>query len=328
MAGPARKPDARGIRAFIDDLASQEWLAGSRRSWWPRFLFHHTDIRNAARILQDNQLLCRRALGTRGGPHVDSGSVDVLQNTPDWVADWVRLYFRPRTPTQYRSEGVRPADQIRLQAHCPVPVFFLFDSAEVLTLAAASFSDGNLAADASTGTDVEFLRALDFRKIYHTGWHDHDREITFSRNAEVIVKSNLGLGGLRRMVTRTDAERETLLSLLTATAQKTWLGKIVVDTGLQLFERSWTFIEQVELDSDLATIRFSPDTQGPGPFVLHIDVTDLGDGSSYVYDDPEFSSRPPIFQLSIPNELTSYRLTVTLDSHLVYQADYFDDPPF
>lgn len=140
------KPDAHDIRGFWAGLQQAKWL-GSRQ-WWPRFLFHFTDVQNAANILQDGCLLSRSTAVSLGHMVTDNASPDIIgQTDPAW-AGYVRLYFRPRTPTQYRNEGFRPEGQRELGAHCPVPVFFLFDAESVLCRADSLFTPGSGAAHA------------------------------------------------------------------------------------------------------------------------------------------------------------------------------------
>lgn len=330
MAAAARKPGAAAIRLFLRDLGQEPWLAGTRRSWWPRFAFHHTDVRNAAQVLNDGRLLSRSILASRKTLAIDSASPEVMASTAGWVRDYVRLYFRPRTPTQYRSEGIRLKTDLHLGgAHCPVPVFFLFDSGDVLTQTGCRFSNGNLGASSpEVGHSVEFLRTLDFQKIYSVGPHDPaDRSITFSRNAEVIVRDELPLRALARVVARTPAERQTLLGLLDASALRKWQDKIVIDGRSDLFDRRWTFIERADLSEKIAILYFSPDTLSRGPFVLHVEVQDLGTSATYTYDDAAFLSDPE-WALTIPEEVWSYRLSVTLDGHLAFRSDFFAELPF
>lgn len=330
MAAGARKPDAAAMRAFLRDLARQPWLAHTGRSWWPRFVFHHTDVRNAARALSEGHLVSRRMVESRKALAVDSASPEVMGNTAAWVKDYVRLYFRPRTPTQYRWEGIRSrAELYHGAAHCPVPVFFLFDSGEVLTRAECRFSNGNLGANnVQVGDSVDFLQSLDFQKIYSVGPHDRaDKSIPFSRNAEVIVKNQLPLHALEKIVTRTPAERQTLLSLLDPPTRRRWEEKIAIDGRSDMFERKWTFIERADLSEESATLNFSPDTLTPGPFKLHVEVQDLGSRDTYVYDEAAFHSASE-WTIEIPEAVWSYRLSVTLDGHLAYLSDFFADLPF
>jgi hypothetical protein len=125
-----RKSDDRAIGAFFDELAEQPWL-GNRRRRWPRFFFHITDVRYAASILADALLVSRAQASSEQEMVVGNASPDVLDQTPSWVFDYVRLYFRPRTPTFYRNEGIRPPGYRQMGASFPVPVAFMFDAKDV-----------------------------------------------------------------------------------------------------------------------------------------------------------------------------------------------------
>ena len=116
-----RKPDADKIEAHLAALRTASWLGAARR-WWPQFIFHFTDLQNVVSVLTQGKLLAR----SRCEIATDIASADVLANTNDAWKDYVRLYFRPRTPMQWHIEGIRPRGRLTsLKAHCPVPVFLL-----------------------------------------------------------------------------------------------------------------------------------------------------------------------------------------------------------
>ena len=100
------KPDADQIKNVLDDLAQQDWVRRTERRWWPKFVFHYTDIRNAADILRDGYMYSRKHLEDEGKPIISSGSPTVLAGTDIAIKDCVRMYFRPKTPTQYYAEGI------------------------------------------------------------------------------------------------------------------------------------------------------------------------------------------------------------------------------
>lgn len=100
------KPDANQIESVLNNLAGQDWVKRTERRWWPKFVFHYTDIRNAAGILQDGYLYSRKHLEGSDKLIVSSGSPSVLASTGTDIKDCVRLYFRPKTPTQYYAEGI------------------------------------------------------------------------------------------------------------------------------------------------------------------------------------------------------------------------------
>ena len=162
-----QKPDARRIAQFLAHLKDAKWLGPARR-WWPDYVFHSTDIKNAVSILTIGTIFSRLEAQRRGLMDNDNASQEILGSTDDEWKDYVRLYFRPGTPTQANNEGFRPQKHRWQGAHCPVPIYFLFDSKSVLSRIDSQFSDGNLASRVakvfSSSTD---LARLPFERIYH-----------------------------------------------------------------------------------------------------------------------------------------------------------------
>jgi hypothetical protein len=277
-----RKSDDRAIGAFFDELAEQPWL-GYRRRQWPRFFYHVTDVRYAASILEQARLLCRARAPSQQQMTAGNASPDVLDQTPSWVFDYVRLYFRPRTPTFYRNEGIRPPDHRQMGAHCPVPVAFMFDAKDVAGRAGVRFSDRNLASpSAMHGDDANFLHSLNFRDIYHDGpmgLEDRSR-LTSRRQAEIIVPGELGLDALVRVATRSPAERQTLLSLLEKGRGSSAAAPemITVDSGL--FFCKWTYIESVALLGSTIRCLFNPDSQMSLPLAAVFEWSDSAGNTS------------------------------------------------
>jgi hypothetical protein len=255
-----RKPDDRAIGAFFDELAGQPWL-GRQRQFWPRFFFHITEVQNAAAILASGRLVCRARALAEQRMISDNASAEILSQSPPWLFDFVRLYFRPRTPTFYRNEGIRPRGLRDLDAHCPMPVAFMFDSISIAGRTGVQFSDGNLANHASRhGQDISFLRSLNFRDIYHEGRMDplDNSRLTSRRQAEVIVPGELGFESLRHVATRSEAERETLLTLLQDSGEIIAPPEISVDPAV--FFGTWTYVERATHMGGDVRFLFNPDT--------------------------------------------------------------------
>jgi hypothetical protein len=314
-----RKPDDEAIGAFFGALADQPWLGYTRR-FWPRFFFHVTDVHNAASILASGRLVCRnRAQSTRLMVS-DNASAEILGQTAPWLFDYVRLYFRPRTPTFFRNEGIRPYGSRDLDAHCPMPVALLFDARDIAGRAGVQFSNGNLASpSALRGEGVTFLRGLDFRDIYHEGpmAESEKPRLTSRRQAEVIVPGELGLGALRFVVTRSDPERQTLLTLLRDRGVATPVD-ITVDPGL--FHGQWTYIERVALIERQVRLVFNPDTRTPGPFATDLDWSDPAAGGP-VRTTGSLRGLGNV-AVSVPPgyENRAVRLTVSLDDCLAFSG--------
>lgn len=273
------KPWADEIQHHIETWASR---LGPLR-WWPRYVYHFTDVRNAASIIRDGHLHSRAAAEQRGLMQVDNASPEIIQRTRPEHLQYVRLYFRPRTPTQYRNEGIRPINQRKLGgAHCPIPVYFCLDALTVLALDETEFSDGNMGSPRVRHSgERDFFFSIPFHLVFHNRWFAPEErdEIVFRRNAEVLVPDSLPLDpALKFIVCRSVAERQTLLHLLPTNLCRRWTPRIRL--GEQgLFERKWTYVEEVVTVDDEVIFRFNPNTQTPGPFQVSFSYREAGEGS-------------------------------------------------
>jgi len=322
------KPDAEEFRQEVGWLSTQPWLAAGERKSWPRFLYHYTDVRNAASILDAGQLLSRAFVEREHLLAVSSGSQEILEQTASRVQDCVRLYFRPRTPTQWHSEGIWPSSHLRNSkyptAHCPVPVFFLFDSAAVLSLCGTEFSDGNLGSGGSSRyRSASEFRSLPWKKIYHSGRFDpNQRDIVRKRCAEVIVPRRLSLEYLKLIVCRSEAEKETLFSLMPSRLVRKYRLRVTSTQKVDLFYRRRTYVRRVDKKSDWVTFWFSPDTQTRGPYELIVSLS-TGDGSPRIHAESGFMvPKNGRWGLRFAPSLSSYSLCLTLDGHLAYAGTF------
>ena len=331
------KRDADQIRTVLDNLSRMDWIKRTERRWWPRFLFHYTDIQNAARILSLGHLHSRQYLVDEQLLAVSSGSEEVLAGTHSDVKNSVRLYFRPKTPTQYYAEGVKSSHTLSNSrfpdAHCPVPVFFLFDAAEVLSREDSWFSDRGLASrNYQIMSTAQDLANLDWRKIYHTGSIDirrpEESDIISRRMAEVIIPDRLDLESLKWIYCRSEAEKDTLLHLLTDALRPLYETKIVATTRSDLYFRQHTYLESVRMESKAAYLSFSPDTQSPGPFRFQVIIRSNNDTRRNAKEDVFLQKGK--FRGKINTGFNEYELEIRLDRHMVYRNRYIevDDIPF
>ncbi len=317
----ARKPDAARIEARLDELRKADWI-GPARQWWPKYVFRFDDIQNAVRILQGGKVLCR----AKRGDALETASQEVLDHTEETWKNHVRLYFRPRTPTQYQVEGFRPKGQLgSLKAHMPVPVFFLFDAKEVLTRASTKFSDGNLAAHPVVGQNADYFEAIPFDKVYHDSWMGEGEKanIKFHRQAEVVVPDELELDALQLIWLRTEAEYKTLLHLMPKAMAKKYGPKLRHGKKPNLHFYNWSFVESASLEQNRISLEFNASTRTPGPFVAHLEVCDLVTGAKYKWEDPQFHAKSMLV-VGIPQikKTAAYDVRFTLDDAVAY-ADRF-----
>lgn len=320
------------VETFLDNLKNADWLGASRR-WWPNFIYHFTDVRNAVSILEQGALFSRNESLRRGLMATDNASPQVIGQTEEQLKDYVRLYFRPRTPTQYRNEGFRPIRHYWQGAHCPVPVYFLFDSQTVLSLPKSHFSDGNLASHIhqilSTAPELEQMPFID---IYQDGSLPDDeerrRQIISRKQAEIIVSNRLDLDALKFIVCRSEAERQTLIHLLTPQSRERWQNKVIVDPDQKVFYKHWLYVATVELSDSSIVFNFnlSSDSEYNGPFHAVASITDMQNGKRFTWRSEQFIAKSKLKLSGFP-PLDGYSIKFSLDDQIGYAGRYQAEDP-
>jgi hypothetical protein len=271
------------VKPWADELQrhTETWATrlGSL-NWWPRYVYHFTDVHNAASIIQRGCLYSRVEAERQGLMQVNGASPEIIQQTVPEHLEYVRLYFRPMTPTQFRNEGIRPIHRRELGgAHCPIPVYFCFDALTVLAQDDTEFSNGNMgSARALHSGERDFFLSIPFHLVFHNRWFTPEErdEIVFRRNAEVLVPDSLSLNpALKFIACRSVAERQTLLQLLPADLRRQWAPRIRLGERA-LFFRRWTFVEETIVVDDQVLFRFNPNTRTPGPFDVTFSYCEAG----------------------------------------------------
>ena len=316
------------IRQHIDGLRTATWI-DLPRQWWPACLFHCTDILNVVNILQQGEIVSRSRITGVGQLPTDIASPQVIEGTNLKWQDCVRLYFRPRTPTQYRNEGFRPLGRREMNSHCPVPVYLIFDALAVLSRSDSFFSDGNLGSPyANVYGDVSFLKQIPFASVYHNTRFDRSErdQIVHHRHAEVLVPQRMGLENLRFIGCRSDAEHKSLLHLLPLEIRSHWVSKIGVLASLQLFHREWTFVEQVDMSTERIIFRFNRSSRTPGPFDAHVEIDEAATGKTYHWRNEVYQCNQELtLSLSNLQDSSDYTARLYLDEHLAYSNRFQDD---
>jgi hypothetical protein len=181
-------------QAFVDDHILN-WEARLQsayyphRRYWPSRLFHHSPLQNAVKIIRDGNLRSRS--DPKNSRERDVAAEGVIDNRR-YAHPRVRLYFRPRTPTQYHIEGIRKEGEFKYgeNTHAPVLVMFVLDARRVLTREGVEFCDRNMQlASACPSSDPEYFGNIPFAKVYHEGNTGGDPTIRQHRCAEVLALS-------------------------------------------------------------------------------------------------------------------------------------------
>lgn len=341
MSQDRKKSNHQKILTFLDELKQKPWL-GNRR-WWVDFLFHFTDIRNAVSILNSGLLLSRDEVERQRIDFADSASSKVIHQTSPEIMDEARLYFRPRTPTTYHMEGFKPLNKLYEEdAHCPVPIYFLFDMREIITLRDTRFSNGNLASRiTSISISADQFTQLPFKDIYHDtslhGYSDEEkRYIIRTKQAEVTYPKRISLNYLKYICCRSQAEYETLYNLLSPVVWNRWKSKVRIRNPHLLFYKRWLHIEEVRLKKESIDINFNlPDENERkyhGPFKIRVDIEDQWTKNSYYFQREytniiaELTNESLNLNLSGIN-ISDYNVRVSIGNNdkLAYLGEYRDD---
>lgn len=231
------------------------------KKYWADYLFHFTEMKNAVSILKTKRLMSRNKALKENKMYSDNASHEVIEQTYAHVLDYARFYFRPLTPTQYHNEGLikgNPTDK-----HCPNPVFFLFDL-NLLT----QYPDKSIISEKTLSSSlsihnatnkIDALNNYNYRKIYHSGSFDPmtDSDIIQYRQAEFIVRDEVNLDNLKWIVTRSKAEKETLLLWLHEDNIHDYDDMIICDYEQNfeyMFLKKRLYIENVVLEQNFITV--------------------------------------------------------------------------
>jgi hypothetical protein len=339
------KRDARAFRRYIADLREESWLGA--RYWWPYFLFHFSDMQTVADTLKDGALLSPAARATFAERRFSAEQSSAWESaeksrlgdsmTPHrrlkrnrWD-NTVRLYFRPRTPDLFSSEGPRPVERQRPNTYCPLPVYLLFDLEAVICQSEARFSDGDVTDTGKTSKAATAFRDLPFDLIYHDSWFQSDEkdEVMRHRRAQVIVPDKLALESLQYIWCRSPAEYETLRHLLPADVWATWRDKITARMEFNLFNRKWAYVEEAMLSPTQARLRFNPceSRLDCGPFAARAEV--IANGATHRWQQENFvvdeDFTVDLSEMATATAPQSYSLRLYLNDDLAYAGSYAPD---
>ena len=244
------------LKSFQASLSTQ--FQGAQ-NWWTKYLFHFTDINNALSILEHNELLSRNEAIRLGLMKNDNANEEVIAITSFEDKQYARLYFAPATPTQHNNEGIKSKDFIINNAHCPIPIMFVFHFSRVLMLDGVKFTDGNLANNPNIYNSINGLEKLNFNLIYHRTWFEpQDRDkIIHARHSEILVKDRLPLeGNLKMLIVRSEAEKEMLLYRMSKDLRDFYQNKIFIQPRTGIFINSWLYVNKVSIVDNVIVLNW------------------------------------------------------------------------
>ena len=294
------------------------------RKRWPANLFHHAPIENAVAILRDGYLRSRN--DPKNQRPKDVAAPGVIE-AREHAHNRVRLYFRPKSPTQWHIEGIRKAGEYRYgeSVHAAVLVMFALDAKTVLARPDIMFSDKNMQlANTVPGSNEAYFSQIPFPKVFSEGSTGGDRSYTEARCAEVLPSSPLDLRTcLRAIYLRSEPERDTLLYMLGGNRDE-WENFCHVSDALKVFQKDYTFVQEIRLTNDGVVFRLNP-RRDLRSISVKIDVWDAKGKNviNFLNSDHAPQPNPPalnwIFRHKLPDGL--YRLEVKLENNSAYRNE-------
>ncbi len=292
------------------------------RKHWPAHLFHHAPLETALKIIEDGFLRARDDPQRANIRDVSAGGV--IDNRQE-AHGRVRLYFRPRNPTQFHIEGIRKDVDCQYgpSAHAPVLVMFVLDARKVLTRPDTVFSDQNMQKhSAQTGSDEAFFNNIPFSSVYHEGGIAGDYSIIDSRCAEVLPKSPLPLADvLSGIWFRSEPERDTFLHHL-GTASSQWHQFCSVSEELKVFDKRFSFVADIDLSREGVSFRINHRHDFQNVSIV-IQVYDAKNQLCVDFKNDDFKTNNQsggrwIHRATL--EPSNYLVRVQLENHPAYEA--------
>ncbi|WP_176527033.1 DarT ssDNA thymidine ADP-ribosyltransferase family protein [Bacillus thuringiensis] len=320
---------------YSDIIAANTTFLSTNLKYLTQYAYHFSNITNVANILKEGKLYCRNSKKLEGKNVHDNASPEVIHCTDEEIKDYVRFYFRPKTPTQYHNEGIRSKTQINehLHAHCPVPVFLVFDIDQILNKPNAYFTHESLASHHhvevyNSYTDLE---AAPFSYIYHFDPISQEERdmVVKARHAEILVKNECDLSSLKYIYCRNQAEADTLKSLLPAKIRLQYNDIITVPTNkYHFFFNNYTQIDNVSFDAnnDLI-IKWATSQSANFHFKMEVisqhSSNPICHGNNPEYDPHKFFKQSNRwFTGSLLHGYSGCIVTISLDDHLVYRNSF------
>lgn len=237
-------------KCYKDHLAKWTQELSNYRKIWPKYLFRHEPLENAIDIIRSGCLHSRQYAEQNGIIKSDIAPASIISSNYTAHSN-VRLYFRPRNPTQYHIEGIRKQTDYFEHKHAGFLVMFVFRAENILTMPSTKFSCGNMQTKGSEIHDQDNgFNNLNFDAVYHDSIN-HDPQVTRQKCAEVLIKDPLNLQQyLKHIIVKTDADSRTLKYLLLHNGLNSYIALIKKSMTPAIFFNHYTALEYIDATSD------------------------------------------------------------------------------
>ena len=192
------------------ELLNEDALVELLRAKGCEGLFHMTDIMNLKKIIHDEKLYSR--LHPKNQSVIDSANPHVIQHTNDKYKQFVRFYYKEKTPTYYNMEGILKE---KTQGHIPIPCLLIFNL-DITKLQPSRLANGNVSSVYTKVRDTHlsildgYIYDMPWDRILGRGYYENEdyAEETRVRNAEFLIKDEVSLHMVDKIIFRSGCELE------------------------------------------------------------------------------------------------------------------------
>ena len=316
-----RRPSREDLKEILLQASKDARLVGHRAKW-PRYLYRLEDVRAAASILRTGSLLSRNLAMQDDAMITDSASPEIVGSQPH-LHDYARLYFRPRTPTQFYMEGIRGQEERDKAKHAGgcVPVILCFKALDVLTRDDLHFTFGNATASGYPIQDDPWhLKNAPWQDIYHDApikKDEHKSQIVTRRCAEVLIPDHLPTDAVQEVICRSTPEADTLRSLLKGD-WSAWKDRVRVPRAEEaFFYATFAYVASVQYTGEVIDVQFSnPQTTGRVVVSWHV----WSRSGSLVRDTREMDSLARLMKFRVPKGHEHIGFALRVDHFLAFQG--------
>lgn len=185
--------------------------------------FHHyTDFINFLDIMKTCKLLSRNEAFKCG--FIDAAEQSVIDRTSEKVKEYVRFYYKEKTPTIYDNEGIKIDNSL---PHMPIPVLLLFNE-NIINYRNIAFTSGCGGSKYSQITNnLQTAMNFDWKTVFNRGWipADEDSLMTLGydpnkanvinkRNAEFLLNKEIDIKHIKKIIFRSPADKKHAILVL------------------------------------------------------------------------------------------------------------------
>ena len=227
---------------------------------------HTTAYENFINIMKLGKIYSRKLIFEKNIEHKNIALNEVLNTTPETIKSFARFYWRVKTPTCYRNEGIKPQAELvdNFKAHSPNPVILVIDE-NIAFEKDCRFTPIN-ACKCQTIFDLTDLAKFDFEKIFHKNVissNEINKEIILARNAEMLYPQSLPTDAIKKIIFRSFADYDRAILELGEDS------RFVVDPSQ--FFNNWLYVENYKIKIKEKNIKLNINYNFGQEFLKHID---------------------------------------------------------